>query len=351
MSDFIYLSDRDVVNGWDGKIVNLIEILKRQFIEWRSGSILLPEKSSQIIDDATQSRVNCMPSTLLKDGVSGVKLVSVFPLNHAIGLPNVSGAILLLSAENGHPLAVLDAGLITALRTALIGGLAATYFAPSNPVKIGLLGAGEQAMAHLAVFAALFPSLTTCSVASRSPKSEQGLVDKMRALIPGMSFEACGGSYAKAATGADIIVTAISGQAPVLHAEWVKSGSFYCHVGGYEDEYAVALKADKIVCDSWDAIKHRGSPTISHMYQRGLLKDDDIYADLADVILGERCGREREEEIVYFNSVGLSFTDVALSYELYKQCKENGLGTNLNGHTATFFSNQAFRDALARTHA
>ena len=65
---------------------------------------------------------------------------------------------------------------------------------------------------------------------------------------------------------------------------------FYIHVGGWEDEYGVALKADKIVCDDWNASKHR-TQTICRMYKEGLLKDKDIYADLAEIIAGQKKGR------------------------------------------------------------
>ena len=91
----------------------------------------------------------------------------------------------------------------------------------------------------------------------------------------------------------DIIVTAISGQAPVLKARDVRAGMLYIHVGGWEDEYGVALKADKIVCDDWNASKHR-TQTICRMYKEGLLKDKDIYADLAEIIAGQKKGRESD---------------------------------------------------------
>lgn len=347
MTHPIYLRDSDIVQGWDGDVARLVDLLDEEFSRWKAGSIMLPEKASQIIDETTQSRVNCMPSTLLEQEVSGVKLVSVFPENPTLNLPNVMGQIVLLSAADGSTIAVLDAAFITALRTALVGGLAARYLAPREPKTIGLLGAGEQAQMHLLVFASLFPSLTTCYVASRYASSEKRLQASLASNVENMNVICCDSDYEKAAWDADIIVTAISGQVPLLKPEWVKKGSFYCHVGGREDEYGVALKSDKIVCDCWEALKHRGSPTLSLMHKQGLLSDDDIYADLGDLTTNKKCGRESSDEIIYFNSIGLAFTDMAIAHALYEQCASKGLGTDLGKYApVSIFDNEKFASLL-----
>lgn len=347
MTSPIYLRDSDIIQGWDGDVLQLIDLLDAEFDRWAANSIILPEKASQIIDRATQSRVNCMPSTLLEQGVSGVKLVSVFPENPARNLPNVMGQIVLLSASDGSTIAIMDAAFITALRTALVGGLAARYLAPTKPKTIGLLGAGEQARMHLLVFASLFPSLCTCYVASRSNESERHLKAALDGRIEGMDIICCDSDYGRAACDADIIVTAISGQSPILKPEWVKKGAFYCHVGGWEDEYGVALKSDKIVCDCWEALKHRGSPTLSLMHQEGFIQDEDIYADLADLVTGRKRGRESSDDIVYFNSIGLAFTDMAIAHALYGQCALKEIGIPLGQYApVSIFDNERFASSL-----
>lgn len=330
MANVRFFNNEDLAQAaLSSDVVVMLDCLEKGFQAYEDGQVILPEKASQILNEVDQSRVNCMPCTVPSLGYSCVKLVSVFPGNAKTGLPNVSGMILALSAENGAPLAVLDAGFPTALRTALVGALGARYFAPHEPKSIGLLGSGEEAFMHLFVLAKLFPSLKECRVASRNPQNEQRFASAAAVLLPDLDIQCCNSLYEEAARGADIIVTAISGQVPLLKADWVKPGAYYCHVGGIEDEYAVALKADKIVCDSWEALKHRGSPTISHMYQDGLLADEDIYAELAEVVAGKKPGRESSEEIVYFNSIGLAFTDVYMTAFLIDTCKKLGLGQSL----------------------
>ena len=338
----VYINDKDLAASWDGDIDSLLHDLKESYLDWRGGKILLPEKTSQIIEKASQSRVNCMPCTVPAIGVSGVKLVSVYPDNPSRGLPNVMGQIVLLDSTNGSPIAVLDAGFVTSLRTALVGGLASTYLAPNEPKSIALIGSGEQAFMHLLVMSYLYPSIEVCRVASRSPKSEERFRERVGHQIAGMTICALHGDYEGAATDADIIVTAISGQRPILQANWIKDGAFYCHVGGIEDDYSVPKKADKIVCDSWNDLKHRGSPTIAHMYREGLLSDGDIYAELPEIVSGEKPGREQAGEFIYFNSIGTAFTDIVVAQRLFDQAASSGRGHKLCSSNADILANDSF---------
>ncbi|MBQ7046198.1 MAG: hypothetical protein IJN85_00465, partial [Oscillospiraceae bacterium] len=140
----------------------------------------------------------------------------------------------------------------------------------------------------------------------------------------------------KAVEDADIIVTAISSQEKILKAEWIKPGAFYSHVAGLEDEFDVARKASKIICDNWETVKHR-TQTISQMYKQGLLSDDDIYADLHQIIKGEKNGRENDDEFIYFNSVGMSFTDVALANWMYKLAVSKNVGRIISMKNKSMF--------------
>lgn len=333
----LYLTDADLVRAWDLDVAGMIAAVERSFLSWRSGAVLLPDKSSQIIDEAWQNRVNCMPATLLDEEVSGVKLVSVFPENAGRGIPNVSGVIALLSARTGERIAVMDAAFVTALRTALVGALGAKHLSVPEPRTLGILGSGEQAKMHALVLSRLFPSIEICRVASRNPEHSSTAVADLAPLLDGVELADCGGSFEGAARGSDIVVTAISGQEEILKADWLSPGSLYIHVGGLEDEFAVALKADKIVCDSWEAVKHR-SQTISRMYKASILSDGDIHADIAEVVSDEKPGREDSDEIIYFDSVGMAFADVAVATELFKRCRDQGLGDVVGAMAKGLFS-------------
>lgn len=301
-----------------------LDIVERAFVKRVNNKVLLPDKISQVFNDKTQERINCLPATLLEEQVCGVKWVSVFPPNSEKNLLNVTGVIILSGLDNGYPLAMIDGTYVTAIRTASVGAVAAKYLSREDSNTIGFIGAGEQAYMHFKTIKQIRP-LTKCYVASRKTTSEDAFVSRLADEYPEVEFVKCAGRYSAAVENADIIVTAVSCQAPLLEAQYVKPGATYIHVGGWEDEYAVAQKADKIVCDEWEAVKHR-SQTISRMYIEGIIKDEDIYADLGNIITGKTPGRENDKEFIYFNSVGLAFIDVLFANEIFNRSKAMGSG-------------------------
>ena len=162
-------------------------------------------------------------------------------------------------------------------------------------------------------------------------------------LVPGMELVATGTDGARAIEEADILVTATSAQAPLLKAAWMKPGSFYSHVGGWEDEYAVARQCQKIVCDDWETVKHR-TQTLSRMYKDGELSDADIHGNLDEVVAGEKPGREADDERVYFNAVGLAFVDVAIALAMYRRAVDAGKGRELTMQETMIFEHPNLAD-------
>lgn len=316
-----YLSQEDQLKAGCLDMPLVIDVVEKALIAHRNGRVLFPDKTVQIFDEELQSRINCLPATMLDEKVCGMKWVSVFPGNPKMfGLQNLSAVVLLSSIETGFPIAFMEGTLCSNIRTAAVSATGAKYLARKDSREIGFIGAGEQAKMHLVGMKTVLPELKVCRVSSRTEAREQEFIAQMAPLFPDMEFIPCHSNYEMAAVGADVIVTAISGQEPLLKGAWCKKGAFYCHVAGWEDDDDTALKADKIVCDSWETVKHR-SQTISRLYQAGKLKDEDIYADLAEIIAGRVPGRERDDEFIYFNAVGLSFLDVAIATTLFRKAE------------------------------
>ena len=319
------ISQEDVAAIFKGNADAIYGIIEDSFKKYLADDIIMPDKISQIFDEASQNRINCMPATLIDEKVCGMKWVSVFPSNAPKGVQNVTGIMLLSELETGFPIAVIDGTLSTKMRTAAVGCVAAKYLAPSKVEVVGVIGAGEEARMHFTLLKHLFPSIKECRVSSLNIEIEQGFIDKFKDIVPDVKFITCNNDSHLCASGADIIVTAISGQNPVLKAADITKGGLYIHVGGWEDEYGVAQKANKIVCDEWEVVKHR-SQTLCRMYKAGLLKDEDIHANLSELIAGTKVGRENDDEFIYFNSVGLSYIDINFANYIYEEAKRRGLG-------------------------
>lgn len=319
------ISQEDVAKIFKGNADGVFGVIEDSFRKYLADDIVMPDKISQIFDEQTQNRINCMPATLKSDKICGMKWVSVFPSNQPKGVQNVTGVMLISELETGFPVAFIDGTLSTKLRTAAVGCTAAKYLAPSKVEVIGIIGAGEEARMHFALLKHRFPKIKECRVSSLNYDIENGFISKFKDIVPDVKFVACNNDSYKCASGADIIVTAISGQSPVLKASNITKGGLYIHVGGWEDEFAVAQKADKIVCDEWEVVKHR-SQTLCRMYMQGILKDEDIYADLSELIAGTKKGRDNDDEFIYFNSVGLSYIDINFANYIYKEALKRGLG-------------------------
>ena len=320
-----YLSQEALLSAGCFDMPSAITTVEKALIAYENNRVLFPDKTVQIFDEQLQSRINCLPATLLDEKVCGMKWISVFPGNPKLfGLMNQSAVILLSSLETGFPIVFMEGTLCSNMRTAAVGSCAAKFLAQKNSEVIGFIGAGEMARMHLVGMKSVLPKLKVCKVASRTEKTENEFVAQMSPLYPDIKFIPCHGNYEFAARESDVIVTAISGQSPLLHGAWCKKGSFYCHVAGWEDDDETVLKADKIVCDCWEIVKHR-TQTLSRLYKIGRLKDSNIYADLIDIIVGRKPGRESDNEFNYFNSVGLSFIDIALAYNMYKKAENNAV--------------------------
>lgn len=318
------ISYEDIVKGKVIDIFETISVIEQAFKDFQNGKVLLPGKVSQVFNEEEQNRINCMPSTLLDKKICGMKWVSIFPNNPLrYKSPNISGIIVLSEIEKGYPFAVIEASIITALRTACVGAVASKYLAKKSSKTYCTIGTGEQARMHFRAIKTVHPEISICRVSSRNRESVERFINHFKEKFPEVNFINCGDDYESAPRGADIIVTAVSCQAPLLKANSITKGAFYCHVGGWEDEYDVPLKANKIVCDHWESVKHR-TQTISRLYKEKKLLDEDIYADIGDIICEKKQGRENDEEFIYFNSVGLGYIDIAVAYNLYKKLENSG---------------------------
>ena len=335
--DFAYLSQEDLLKAGCLDFRMAIDAAESAMLAHRRGEVIFPDKIVQIFNQETQERINCLPATLKSEGVCGVKWVSVFPPNvERYGLQNLTALFVLSEIEKGFPLAVLEGTLASNMRVGAMGAIAAKHLAPAGSQVIGFIGAGEQAKMHLLAMKTVLPTLAECRVSAKTAEEERLFIEQLSPILPDVDFISAQTRGEVAIKDADVIVTATSVQAPLLKAAWVKPGSFYSHIGGWEDEYAVAQQCDKIVCDDWETVKHR-TQTLSRMYKDGLLRDSDVYANLDELVAGDKPGRANDQERTYFNAVGLAFVDVAIAWAMRQRATERGLGQTLTLQETTIF--------------
>lgn len=342
----LFLSQEDLINSGCFDMKLAISAAEEGLKAFMNGEIFFPDKTVQIFDTHTQERINCLPATLLSKKVCGMKWVSVFPENPSrFGLQNLSAVILLSGIEKGFPLCFMDGTLCSNMRVAAIGAIAAKHLAVHDPETIGFIGVGEQAKMHLVGMKSAFPKIKFCQLGGKNPEEEKDFISQMQPLFPDMDFRPAGTDLQKAVDHADIIVTATTAYAPLLKASWMKEGAFYSHIGGWEDEFDVALQCEKIVCDDWEAVKHRDQ-TLAMMYSEGKISDGDIYGNLGELVIGEKPGREDNTEKAYFNAVGLSYIDISIAFEMFRRAETSNAGRELMLQEKMIFRHENLAEKL-----
>jgi alanine dehydrogenase len=257
--------------------------------------------------------------------ICGLKWVNVHPHNPARGLLTVMAKILLDDPETGLEFADLDGTHITDFRTGAAGGVAARFLSRPDSCLLGLIGAGAQAGTQTAAILKVRP-IKEISVYDRHLEHAQRFAEKLAATY-GVQAKPVA-SAREAVAGRDIVVTTTPSEEPVVFRDWVSPGTHINAIGadaaGKEELDPAILTGAKIVVDDWAQAKHSGE--INVPLSQGLLKPEQVYGSLGEIVAGKKPGRQTPEEITVFDSTGLIIQDLALGFAVYRRAKGRGLG-------------------------
>jgi len=244
------------------------------------------------------------------------------------GLPTIQGVVVLADAADGRPLALLDSASLTAIRTAAASALAAAHLAPAGDGALALIGCGRQGREHLEALLALRDFTEVRLFDPRRDRAE-ALADLGRRRGPAPCRAVA--TAAEAARGAGVVVTCTPGSDFVLGAGDVDPGAFVAAVGAdypRKRELHPALVARaRVVVDDLDQCATSGD--LHHAIAAGLATRESVAADLARVVAGVARVREREDEIVVFDSTGIALEDVAAADRAHCRALELGAGTRV----------------------
>jgi 2,3-diaminopropionate biosynthesis protein SbnB len=254
----------------------------------------------------------------------GMKWIASFPANRERGLPRASALLILNSADTGVPIALMDGTLISAMRTGAMTGLGARCLAPRPARKAGVIGAGVQSRTQILGLATALPELQEIAVVNRSREHSERVAQDCRERwnLPVRAAD----TIDEVLSDADVALTVTTASEPLMFARQIKPGALTIQLSGHECEYELILQCQKIVCDSWEAVCHRGIMTPALMHQAGLLPDERIHANLGEILLERKPGRENETERIHFCHMGMGIDDVALANSVYLTARERGIG-------------------------
>jgi ornithine cyclodeaminase/alanine dehydrogenase-like protein (mu-crystallin family) len=276
-----------------------VDAMSRAFLSHHRGEWSMPSKVYVPAYPAGDFRA--MPAQ--GDGRAMLKWVTSFPGNPAQGLPTVMALVIVSSAEDGRPLALLEGATVTALRTGAAAVLAAEVLGRPDASSASVIGLGPNG--HASVRAFLARGRSDVMVWDIDPARTAAVADELGVRAAGSREEAL---------GADLVVTVTPGHEPLFPEGSLRAGQHVSLMGadgpGKAEIASVELTRCAVFCDSWEQASHGGE--LAHAVEAGLLDRGNV-REIGAVLAGDAPGRRSDDEITVFDSTGLAIQDLAIA--------------------------------------
>lgn len=300
-----------------------IDLMERVLASLARGDAAMPVRSVFVKPDRS-GIVGLMPGFIAAPRAAfGLKAVTVFPRNPDRGLDSHQGAVLLLDPDTGRPLALLEGGEITAIRTAAASAAATRRLAREDAGDLAVLGSGVQARRHVEAIR-LVRRIRRVRIHGRTTESA-------RALAAAVGGEAVA-SAAEAVRAADIVVTATAAREPILSRDWLSPGVHVNAVGACvpaaREIDTATVAAASVFVDSRDAAMVESGDVLIPM-REGAIPADHVRAEIGAVFAGLAPGRSSRDEITLYKSLGVAVEDLAAATHVLEGARRTGRGASV----------------------
>jgi ornithine cyclodeaminase/alanine dehydrogenase-like protein (mu-crystallin family) len=252
----------------------------------------------------------------------GIKVVCIFPGNRARGLESHFGTVSLFDGETGAPRAIVDAGAVTAIRTAAVSAVATRELARHDADRLAVLGAGIQARAHLEALAQVRP-FSSARVWGRTEAHARSVAKEVNVSFP----VEVASSAREAVADADVIATTTASPEPIVSRDWFAPGAHINAVGSSiptaREIDAPTMAAAALFADRRESFYAEAGDYLLAVNEIG---PREVRAELGEVLTGAGEGRRADDELTLFKSLGLAVEDLAAVEHLYRRAIETGAG-------------------------
>ncbi|MBT8215920.1 MAG: ornithine cyclodeaminase family protein [Acidimicrobiia bacterium] len=302
-----------------------IEAVRSALTELAGGEAIQPLRPVVWLPEGA---LGMMPGYLPSIDTIGIKTITVFPGNAGTPYDSHQGTVMLFDGEFGRLTAVIDATEITAIRTAAASAVATDALARPDASVLAILGSGVQAGTHLDAMAAVRP-VTEVRIWSRSPANAVRLAAST--ARDGVEVRAVS-TVAEAVGGADLVCTTTASHEPVLPGFLLEAGMHINAVGASiptaRELDGEALARSRLFVDRREsALNEAGDFLLAR--QEGHVSDADIVAEVGEVLAGSASGRQTDEEITLFKSLGLAVEDIAAGDLVFRKALAANVGVSL----------------------
>lgn len=295
-----------------------------------NGQTVIEPRMHLIPESSDKGHFNVLRGVVKPLGLAGVKIVGDFVDNYKQGLPSEMAVLNLFDPETGMPKAIIDATAITEMRTGAITALGGKYLGRKGSKVLGHIGARGTAYWNVRLLDHFF-DFEEIRVHSRRKESRDGFAEKLsrdlgKKVVATEDWESC-------LKDADVIVEAsrLPEPTPMLKTSWIKKGAFVVPYGTMSAvELSLTDIMDKMVVDDWGQCR-KGLPfgALRQHVDQDKLNENNLHAELGQIVAGKKSGRERDDETILFWHRGLSLSDIALGHALLQKAAKLGLGQTL----------------------
>ncbi len=296
-----------------------IDAMRHAYGQLSAGKVTAPPRQHISTDKGVTL---LMPAHLPERSEFGIKVVSVYDENPNLDLPRITATVLVLDPGTGLPRAIMDGSSLTAIRTGAGGGVAADFLARKDAKTVGLFGAGVQARAQLKAVRAV-RDIKRVNLISRTEASARQLATDISTWADAPEVNLVPNPQ-QVVADADIVICATTSATPLFDGNALRSGTHITAVGTFvpekrEVDTTTIRKADRIVVDSRDACLEEAGDLI--------IPNAKIDAEIGEIVNGDKPGRQSNDEITFFKSVGVAVQDAVAGSVVLSEAEAKGLGT------------------------
>lgn len=295
-----------------------IDAMRHAYSQLSAGKATVPPRQHISTDKGVTL---FMPAHLHEKGEFGIKVVSVYDNNPNLDLPRITATVLVLDPATGAPKAFMDGSSLTAIRTGAGGGVATDLLARQDAKQVGLFGAGVQARAQLQAVMAV-RDIVCVNLISRTQASAQQLATEISAWpdAPEVNFVSRPQQVVEAA---DIVLCATTSGTPLFDGNALQPGTHITAVGSFtpekrEVDTTTIRRANRIVVDSREACLEEAGDLI--------IPNAQIDAEIGEIVNGDKQGRQSNDDITFFKSVGVAVQDAVAGAVVLAAAEAEGLG-------------------------
>lgn len=275
-------------------------------------------------------RIIAMPSHIGGEhSVSGIKWIGSKHDNPSKRqIERASAVIILNDPETNYPIAVMEASLISSMRTAAVSAIAARHLARPGFENLTIIGCGLIGDKQLQTMLEQFDHIQNVYLYDQFEAASQRMIEKWRAVRPDITWVQAQ-SAREAVENGDVVIPCTVTDQPYIEYDWLRKGAFVSNISIMDVHKEVFIKADKVVVDDWSQ-SNREKKTIHQLVQDGLFSHEQLHAELGQLVTGEKVGREHDDEIILLNPMGMAIEDIASAYFIYQRAQAENIGTTLS---------------------